>query len=408
MTIYEAVKEWLLPDISKWESHLITIGIAVLLAVFISYYLLRKQNRLLKEISETKQQTDSAMRLLASIIDSTDDAILSIGSDGRIISYNQGAERIFGISAERMLDHPLSELIPPEIPDRTDELIMEVGRGRNITHNQGVFIRSDGTRIHLSVTATPIPDFNDHSGCFSLIAHDISDQIAKVEMLNLLNLKHHLLTAITRHDINNSLMILMGYCSFLEDSISDPEISRIVSKIKTQSDIIQDQVQFMEAYESLGVTLPAWQRAEEVFNHAVASLKREHDIFEVSLADLEVYADPLIERVIYNLCDNSLKYGEKLTRIRTRFVREGEICRWIIEDDGVGILPDLKEKIFESGFGKTSGLGLYLTKQILMITNITIEETGIPSEGARFEMIIPAGRWRMGTTDSPGRIRIQG
>ena len=395
MSAYEIGKELYLPGISKWESHLITIAVTVILVTVLTYYILQKQNALQAQIIETKREAESAYRHLASIIESSDDAILSIDSTGNIISFNPAAERIFEKSAGMILNHPVSELIPPEIPDRTADLIRMVGGGRTIRHDEGVFLRSDGSRIHLSIIAAPLPDNEKYPGSVSVIARDISDHIAREEMLKMLTLKQQLLTAITRHDIKNNLQILMGFCTLLEEKVSDPDISRIVSIIQEQSGNIHNQVLFMEAYQSLGTNPPTWLKADELFFRSISPFKKERELFQVSLADLEVYADPLIEKVIYNLCDNALRYGGELSFIRTFWTLKGDVCIWVVEDDGIGVQSDLKEKIFENGFGQTTGFGLFLAREILSITNIRIMETGLPSEGARFEMIVPAGFWRL-------------
>lgn len=394
MAVYETVKEVFFPLLSKWESHLITIIVTVLLVTVLTGYILNKQNSLIIQMNDAKRETDSVQKHLASIVRFSDDAILSIDTNGIIISFNPAAVRIFGKTAEMMIQHPLSELFPPEIPDRTRDLIDRVWYGQTILRDEGVFLHDNGARIHLSVTAAPLPGSVSGTGSISLIARDISDQKAREEMLKMLNLKQQLLTSITRHDIKNNLHILMGYCSILEEKISDPDITRLVSVISGQSEKINDELIFMETYESLG-SPPVWQRAEEVFHRAVDPLESGRVEFTVSLAGLEVYTDPLIEKVVYNLCDNALRYGRTLSYIRTGYIREDETCIWFIEDDGVGVQEELKEKIFENGFGQTTGLGLYLARQILSITGIGIRETGTPSQGARFEMILPPGIWRV-------------
>ena len=110
----------------------------------------------------------------------------------------------------------------------------------------------------------------------------------------------------------------------------------------------------------------------------------------------EVYADPLIAKVFYNLMDNAARYGGRITKIR--FAMEEQNGNRILgcEDDGNGIPADEKERIFERGFGRNTGMGLFLAREILLITGISIRETGEPGRGARFEIRVPAGMWRMG------------
>ena len=111
-------------------------------------------------------------------------------------------------------------------------------------------------------------------------------------------------------------------------------------------------------------------------------------------AGAEVFADPLIAKVCNNLVDNAVRHGGKNTTLW--FSIEGREGDYIIvcEDDGCGVMADEKEKIFERGFGKNTGLGLFLSREILAITDITITENGTPGKGARFEMTVPKGMWR--------------
>ena len=112
-------------------------------------------------------------------------------------------------------------------------------------------------------------------------------------------------------------------------------------------------------------------------------------------AGAEVFADPLIVKVFYNLMDNAVRYGGKITTIRFSVEDAGDEHLIVCEDDGDGVVAEEKEKIFERGFGKNTGLGLALSREILAITGITIKETGEPGKGARFEMTVPKSAWRL-------------
>jgi signal transduction histidine kinase len=115
---------------------------------------------------------------------------------------------------------------------------------------------------------------------------------------------------------------------------------------------------------------------------------------ENELGGYEIYADPMLPRVFENLIGNALIHGETLTTIRWYAEESGGLLRIICEDDGVGIPDDKKESIFRPAFGRSHGFGLYLVSEILSITGITIRETGVYGEGARFEMHVPAEKFR--------------
>ena len=114
-------------------------------------------------------------------------------------------------------------------------------------------------------------------------------------------------------------------------------------------------------------------------------------------AGWEIFSIPLIERVFYTLVDNACRYGTILTEIRCSAEKISDGLVIIIEDNGVGIAQEHKERIFEKGFGKSSGHShsLFLAREILSITGITIRETGRAGKGARFEMQVPKGMYRV-------------
>jgi signal transduction histidine kinase len=92
--------------------------------------------------------------------------------------------------------------------------------------------------------------------------------------------------------------------------------------------------------------------------------------------------------------DNAVRYGGKITTIQFAALKSGNDHLIVCEDDGEGIPAEEKEMIFERGYGKNTGLGLALSREILDITGITIKEIGEPGKGARFEMTVPKGAYR--------------
>ena len=103
----------------------------------------------------------------------------------------------------------------------------------------------------------------------------------------------------------------------------------------------------------------------------------------------------MLERVFYNLLDNAIRYGGKqLTAVTVTSYFDGTALVVAVEDDGVGIPAEDQERLFEQGFGKHTGLGLFLSREILMLTDIAIDQTNPPGKGARFEIRIPPGKFR--------------
>ncbi len=109
------------------------------------------------------------------------------------------------------------------------------------------------------------------------------------------------------------------------------------------------------------------------------------------LKGVEVLADALLPKVLYNLAENALRHGQKLTVIEATSEERGAGLAIVIQDDGIGVPDAEKELIFERGFGKNTGLGLYLAREILSITGMTVKECGREGHGARFEIMVPEG-----------------
>ena len=140
---------------------------------------------------------------------------------------------------------------------------------------------------------------------------------------------------------------------------------------------------------------PVWQRIDKFFE--IRSIQSLLPNISVILPDMrvEIFADQMFEKVIYNLIENSKRHGGAVTSISVSYRKQGDALLIMYEDNGCGISKDEKEKIFMKGFGKNTGLGLFLIREILIITGITIIETGTPGQGVRFEMNVPAGAYRI-------------
>ena len=213
--------------------------------------------------------------------------------------------------------------------------------------------------------------------------------------LAIANKKLTLLSSITRHDINNQLTVLMGYLSILEDKQPDSTLDQYFHKASTAAQRILSMIQFTREYELIGVHSPSWQKALKIVDNAVNQAPIGNVIVKNDIpANFEVFADPLFVKVCYNLIDNAVRYAGKITTIRFYLDEKDEDMIMICEDDGYGVPFNEKEQIFERGFGKNTGLGLALSREILDITNIKVRETGEPGKGARFEIIIPGEKWR--------------
>ncbi|PHV08205.1 GGDEF domain-containing protein [Janthinobacterium sp. BJB412] len=125
---------------------------------------------------ERTHQAEQAALQLAAIVTSSDDAIISKTLDGTIASWNAGAERMYGYSADEMLGRPISILAPPELADESPGILQRLQRGERVEHLEAVRLRKDGRRIDVSLTVSPIRDAAGVLTGASAIARDISER----------------------------------------------------------------------------------------------------------------------------------------------------------------------------------------------------------------------------------------
>jgi PAS domain S-box-containing protein len=232
------------------------------------------------------------------------------------------------------------------------------------------------------------------------ISTDVTDRKRAEEALVRANNKLNLLSGITRHDILNQLTALKAYIDLSAEHSRDDVIAEIIRKEMLIANVIDRQISFTRDYHKLGVMAPVWQNVADIIDWARQSLIVRTTDIRTEFSGIEIFADPLLEKVFYNLMDNALRYGgDGMTFIRFRYRETDDALIICCEDDGVGIADGKKELIFNRGFSHHTGLGLFLSREILGITECTITETGKPGTGARFEIRIPRGSYRFTNTD---------
>lgn len=204
-----------------------------------------------------------------------------------------------------------------------------------------------------------------------------------------------LFSAISRHDLLNKVAALSGYVDLVRAHTDDRTILEYMTKQQLILGTIREQLQFIEDYEKIGLQKPCWQPLAPVIRKASSLLPLDAITLHLTgIDDLELYADPLLLTVFYNLLDNTLRHGQHITTVRISSEKTPDGIRIVYEDDGVGIPAAEKESIFIRGKGKNTGLGLFLIREILSMTGMTIRENGLPGKGARFEITIPDSRYR--------------
>jgi PAS domain S-box-containing protein len=337
------------------------------------------------------------------IIEKIQDVFFRIDTENRIVMASPSAALMFGYdSAGDLIGMPVLT-VWKRAADRDAFIGVLKKQGGMIQGYEAEFKKKDGSPVWVSMSGNMVTDANGNYAGTEGILHDITGRKKAEEAVLLANKKLNLLSSITRHDINNQLNILMGFLEISKGSLADPAITAdFITKEEKIADAISRQIMFTKDYENMGVNAPSWQDTGKI----VADLISRLPVCDVKIraedAIPEIFADPLLEKVFYNLIENALRYGgQGMKEIRITSRRDDSDLVIAVQDDGEGVRSEEKDKIFLKGFGQNTGLGLFLSREILAITGITIIENGVTGRGARFEIRVPKGgfRYRPGISD---------
>jgi len=323
--------------------------------------------------------------VLNSIADIMQDGAIMLNQEGQIIYLNASAERLVHRERGFPLGRPLGAILPTLQaairPNEEGSAIIEMAN-------------PEGRILRLEVRYSPVM-VDRKKVSQLLILRDITSQRRAEEALASSNSKLNVLYGVTRHDILNRITVIRGYGQLLSDKTEkNSQASEYLMKMMDSTVAIEHLITFTRDYEKVGIMSPEWQNVGRVYQKAKVLCAEQGVEYIVDTGTLEIYADPMLERLFYILLDNTNRHGSKVTTVELTASKSPEGYSIIYEDDRVGVRSEDKGRIFLKGFGKDSGLGLYLGMQILSITGIGIRENGEYLKGARFEISVPDGKWR--------------
>jgi PAS domain S-box-containing protein len=325
------------------------------------------------------------------ILENMNDGVVVMDIRGRIISLNGPAVRYLGIPEEGSIGAAAADVLPA--PSR--ECISGSGSLGEAGQQYEIEREIDGRIRFFELRCVPIHSHRAEAKGRMILIRDITDQKQAELALSGARKKLSLLSSITRHDILNQVTALLLNIDFAKESVSDPEMQGWLSKQEDAVVRIQHHIEFARDYEDLGVRAPRWMSVNRIFSDLTSVIDAHGITLDIMPGEVEIFADPLLERVFSNLVDNSIQHGSRVTSIRVRYENSGDGLALIYEDNGVGVPSEDKEKIFERGVGRQNGLGLFLVMEILGITGLTIRECGEPGKGARFEIRVRNGKFRI-------------
>ncbi len=362
------------------------------------------------DLTERKRAEEN-QSLLAAIVESSDDAIVSKTLNGQILSWNAGAERIFGYTSNEAVGRPITMIIPTERQDEERLILERIRRGERVEHLETVRVSKHGRRIDISLTVSPVRDAAGHIVAVSKVARDITDRKRAEEALQDADTRKEQFIALLAHELRNPLAALGNSLNVLRLSGIESNVAassrttmerqhshmvRLVDDLLDVSRISQNKIELRRSRVQLS----------DVLNSAVETVRplieaAGHSL-TVSLPQSPVFLDADLTRlsqVFGNLLSNSVKYTERGGSIWLSAERQGGDAVIVVRDTGSGIPPEALPRIFdmfsqvERTLERNSGglgIGLALVKGLVEMHRGTVTaESGGQGQGSTFTVRLP-------------------
>jgi len=352
----------------------------------------------LRKAQEALTASEERFRVL---YDQNPSMYFTLDSGGKVLSVNLFGAGQLGYSPGELTGRPYKDLFQPDEERRVEEFLDKCLKGSgNPVICEFMKISRDGKVLQVRETVRAIRNA-DGSSVFLVVSENITDQKMARAALKRATVKLNFLNSVTITDIQNAVFSLHGYLELQNQMPADKGHKEMTEKEIGIIREINETLQFAKKYQDLGLRPPLWQNVEQVFLFAISHLDSTFSNLSrrLDVEGLEIYADPFLEDVFFALAENVIRHGESATAISLYFDENPEELRVIFEDDGIGIQEENKESIFNRHPDDEPGLGLFLSREILSISGISITETGEPGKGARFEMTVPKGAYRFEDAD---------
>jgi PAS domain S-box-containing protein len=323
----------------------------------------------IRDVSERKR-VDQTVRHLAALVEASNDAIFSKRLDGTIASWNRGAERLFGYTAEEVEGQPQVVLSPPGQEAELRELLACLARGETIDAYETTRKRKDGQLVEVSITMSPIRDASGRITAGSVVARDITEKKRTEQALREINHELETFASTVSHDLRAPLRQLAGLADVLVEDYGDAlddtgrRYARRLASVASRMDALTQRLLdysrvSREALPLAPVGLGAI--VADACSHLDEEIRSRHARVEISPKLPHVLAhDVTLAHVVGNLLSNAIKFVNPDVRPTVRVWAEerGDWARLWVEDNGLGIEPRFHEKIFHP-FERLQGIDAY-------------------------------------------------
>ncbi len=368
-------------------------------------------SKIARNISD-RLQAESKQAVLAAIVDSSDDAIISKNLQGEIMSWNRAAERLFGYTEAEALGRHISLIIPQSRLQEEEYIIGKIRSGQRVDHFETYRVAKNGLEIPLSLTVSPVVDPRGVVIGASKIARDITfEREAREEAqrlyreIRMLNDKKDEFVAVASHELKTPITTISGYLQILERSTEQEAgkafVRKAIAQLKKLSELVSDllDVSMIEAgkmqlrtarfdlHRLVGEVI-------ELMNHSA-----RHSIsfrYDTDVCEIEGDRNRL-EQVLVNLLGNAIKYSPGHNHVEVFLSTGGGQATIAVRDHGVGISAEKLAHIFSRFYRAEEvsqnisglGLGLFVASQIVEQHGGTIGVESAPGQGSTFTVSLP-------------------
>ena len=363
--------------------------------------------------------------LLAAIIASSEDAIASKTLQGIVTTWNAAAERLFGFTAQEMIGQPILRIIPPDLYPEEDRILEQIRHGKRIDRYETVRVRKDGSRVHISLTVSPILDANGRIVGAAKIAHDVtklhalmadreklleSERVARAQAERMSRLKDEFLATLS-HELRTPLNAIQGWSELLRHPGTKPEdrkrgLEAISRNVRIQTQIVNDLLDMSRVVSGQVVLEVQPTSLQEVLGHSIDAIRTSAENKSIRIQTVidskigPVRGDPTrLQQVLWNLLTNAVKFTPKGGRIKVVLERVDSQVEVTVEDTGIGIEPDFLPYVFErfrqadSGISRRHGglgIGLSIVKSLVELHGGTVRAKSPGKErGSTFTVALP-------------------
>jgi len=350
---------------------------------------LERRIREYKKIEKALVESEEKYRAL---VDNITEVIFKINDHGVITYISPAIAPICGFSPDEMLGRAIADFV------HSDDLVsftqgLDKSKGGSTSPFEFRLVTKDGGLRWVHASGKAVEHADKPAGYQGMIT-DIHEQKRAEDTLRRANKQIVLLNSITRHDILNGITKLLAYLDIAKRQTKDAKLLELLDKEKEITNTIQHQITFTRDYQNIGIRPPQWKDIGISIRAAAADVNLGTTMLSVKVEKAEIFADDLIEKVFYNLMENSVQHGGKVTAITFSSKKKGKSFVLVCEDNGKGISKEEKELIFEHSRGGRINYGLFFSREVLSITGLTIKETGTAGSGARFEITVPEEMFR--------------